>query len=218
MIDYAYLRVSTKEQDEELQRRDVAPLAPEGAVWVTERVSAFKDNLRKREFRQVYDDVLAGKVRSLSVWDLDRIFRNRRKLVDFFQLCKAKGTVIRSARQSFLSDIEKAPAPWNEMLFHQMVQIFGYIAEEESRKKGDRVRQAVVRGDGRTLSYKGNRWGRKPLPKQTVAKVLELHAAGRSLRQIAAEVQVWDRHGNGRPISKSVVHKIIASSASVEMP
>ena len=69
---------------------------------------------------------------------------------------------------------------------------------------------AVKHTAGVTVSYKGNKWGRKSLPKQTISRVLGLHGEGKSIRQIAAAVQVYDKNNNGRPISVGAVHKILA--------
>jgi hypothetical protein len=37
-----------------------------------------------------------------------------------------------------------------------------------------------------------------------------MHLAGKSIREIAKSVQVYDSNNNGRLISKSAVHKTIA--------
>ena len=44
-----------------------------------------------------------------------------------------------------------------------MIQQAGEEAEEESRKKSERVKLAVRNEDGVTKSYKGNKWGRKTM-------------------------------------------------------
>jgi len=101
------------------------------------------------------------------------------------------------------------PQPFNEIVNDLLISVFGWIAEEESQKKSERIKLAVRKKDGKkTVSYKGNKWGRKSLSKQTVDKVMELHLQGLSLRKIAENVQKWD-NGNSKNISKSVVHKII---------
>ena len=92
-----------------------------------------------------------------------------------------------------------------------MLQIMGWITEEESIKKSNRVKMALRKNiNGITFSHKGNKWGRKTLSKQVTAKVNELNALGLTIRQIAAQVTVYDKHNNGRKISKSAVHKLLS--------
>ena len=90
-------------------------------------------------------------------------------------------------------------------MFDMLIQIFGRIGEEESLKKSQRVKMAVVRKDGKkTKSYKGNTWGRKPLPKQTIDRVIKLKGEGLSIREIAKRVLVYDKSRNAKNISKNL--------------
>ena len=83
-------------------------------------------------------------------------------------------------------------------------------AYTESLVKSERVKMAVRKDKkGRTISYKGNKWGRKRLPKQTINRVLELHKLGYPIRSIQKNVNVYDKNRNPKPISVGAVHKII---------
>jgi DNA invertase Pin-like site-specific DNA recombinase len=56
-----------------------------------------------------------------------------------------------------------------------VLDLLGWLAEDESNKKSGRVKNAVRRTLGSpTKSYKGNKWGRKSLSTQKVNKVIEL--------------------------------------------
>jgi hypothetical protein len=57
-----------------------------------------------------------------------------------------------------------------------------------------------------TVSYKGNRWGCKPISKQVRNKIMEQHKAGYSIRKIASQVNIYDSNKNGHPISIGAVH------------
>ena len=83
-----------------------------------------------------------------------------------------------------------------------MLQIMGWLAEEESSKKSERVKAAVRHKQGKTLSYRGNKWGRKSLSKQKVRKILNLQSNNKSMRAIALELG----------ISLGSVHKTISKS------
>jgi DNA invertase Pin-like site-specific DNA recombinase len=101
--------------------------------------------------------------------------------------------------------------PFNEIMYSLMLQIMGWLAESESTTKSNRVKMSVKHTTaGITVSYKGNKWGRKSLPKQTINRVIGLYSEGKSIRQIAAVVQVYDKNNNGRQISVGAVHKILA--------
>jgi DNA invertase Pin-like site-specific DNA recombinase len=86
----------------------------------------------------------------------------------------------------------------------------GWLAEDESKKKSERIRASIRKRNGKTISYKGNRWGRKGLPKQTKDRIIELHLQGKSIRDISAQVFYTDKNKNMKPVSKSAVHKTLA--------
>jgi len=104
------------------------------------------------------------------------------------------------------------PEPFNEAMFDFTLQIMAWMAEEESRKKSDRVKAAVRKKGNITVSYKGNKWGRKAISKRIRENVLELSKEGKSIRDIASEVWYNDKSNNKKQLSKSVVHKIIQES------
>jgi len=154
-------------------------------------------------------------VTELYVWDLDRLHRNRKRLIDFLALCKVYHTRVYSFNQQWMQAIQQMQPPFNEIMFDFMLSIMGWLAEDESVKKSNRVKLAVRKSpDGITRSYKGAKWGRKALTKQVVGKIIELHLAGHSVREIAKQVQVYDANNNGRLISKSAVHKTISNFVS----
>jgi DNA invertase Pin-like site-specific DNA recombinase len=212
---YAYLRTSRPEQEPELQLSDIMAFYPgKDLIIQQEQRSAWKENVKRPIFEGIVSEIKAGKVSDLYVWDLDRIHRNRLRLKEFFQLCKMKGTKIHSVNQKWLEELHSIPAPFNDIVLELLTSIFGWIGEEESTKKGARVRMAVVKSkDGITRSYKGSKWGRKRFPAQTINRVLEMAVAGKSIREIAGEVKVYDKNRNEKSISKSAVHKIIQENS-----
>lgn len=86
----------------------------------------------------------------------------------------------------------------------------------ESQHKSERVKAAVRKDDagGITKSYKGKRWGRKPLPQNAIAEVHKLRAEGLSIRAIAKLVTYTDANNRPKRISPAAVHKILTESAS----
>jgi DNA invertase Pin-like site-specific DNA recombinase len=217
-----YLRTSTEEQTPELQLKDCEALARKinlvNYEVLQEKQSAFKDIVRE-VFSRIQAEIKTGKISSLIVWDLDRLYRNRKKLIEFFNFCKVYNCKIYSVRQEFLNAFDNLKLPFgfeflSEMYRDNFLQFLGWIAEEESSKKSERVKNAVVRKDKqgnliKTISYKGNKWGRKALSKNVINQVLELHKQGLSMRQISKQVFYWDKNNNQKQIALSSVHKII---------
>lgn len=208
-MKYAYLRTSTEEQNPENQKADVLSIAPRDVVVVLENQSAFKDELKARpKFSEIRDGVIGGVVTEIYCWDLDRLYRNRKQLAELFELCRVKGCKIFSYRQLWMNQMNQVPEPWGEILQKFLVEVFGWIAEDESKKKGDRVKLSMRKRDGVTVSYKGNKWGRKSLPKQTRDKIILLHERGESIRSIQSQVERWV-NGNAVKVSRGAVHKIV---------
>lgn len=68
------------------------------------------------------------------------------------------------------------------------------------------VKASIMKLGGKTLSYKGNTWGRKSLPIETKDNILRLHKEGLSMRNIAGKLKV----------SVGYAHKIINSEKQDE--
>lgn len=214
-----YLRTSSEEQHPENQSKDCEELAGRLGLYdyeiKPEKKSAFKDNIEREVFNSIKTAIQEGKIKNLIVWDLDRLYRNRKKLIALFELCKMNKVKIYSFRQNFLEDINKAPEPWNEYLFGNMLFIMGWLAEEESNKKSERVKAAVRKKEGITISYKGRVWGRRSVVNERIIEeVLKLSSEGKKVREISKQVYYYDENRNKKPISKSLVHKIITKNGT----
>lgn len=194
-----YLRTSTEEQNPENQLNDCLTLIKGEYTMFEEKQSAFKDKDRPI-FENIVSNIKKEKVKQLIVWDWDRLFRNRKKLKEFFELCKIHKCDIHSFRQKFFEDFYKIPAPFDEIMQDLFLNLLGWMAEDESKKRSDRVK----------IAFKNSKkkWGRKPLENVEQA-VIKLHKEGKSIRQISSEVTYWDKSRNKKNVSKSAVHKII---------
>lgn len=212
-----YLRTSTEEQNPENQLKDCVALLESLNLndyeVLYDKVSGWKEKERE-SFDKIKKAIMKGQIRNIICWDLDRIYRNRKNLVGFFKLCKTFNCKIYSARQEWLENLNKIQEPFNEIMYELMLQILGWLAEEESNKKSERTKNAVRKIAGVTKSYKGNKWGRKPLSKNTIKQVLELHNQGLSMREISKQVYYWDKNNNKKQIALSSVHKIIMQENS----
>lgn len=194
-----YLRTSTEEQNPQNQLNDCLTLVCGKYEVVEEKESAYK-NKERPKFNLIKKRIQRGEVKEIICWDWDRLFRNRKKLKDFFEFCKIYKCKIHSFRQKFFEDFYNIPEPFDEIIQELVLNLMGWLSEDESKKKSDRVK----------IAYKNSKkkWGRKPL-ENVESKVIELHKKGKSLREISREVYYWDSSRNKKFVSKSAVHKII---------
>lgn len=148
-----YSRVSTEQQHEENQVPEceeyARQLGLEVAEVIQEKISAFK-NPDRESIKKLsnYSHVI--------VWSYDRLFRNRVKFIQAMQYFSIKGIKIHSTKERWFEEFHKIPAPFNEILYELMLQMVGWLAEEESRKKSERVRLAF------NNKKEGIHWGRLP--------------------------------------------------------
>lgn len=209
-MNIIYIRTSTEEQNPENQLKDCKSINQwEEAEIFAEKQSAYNDKNRI-EFEKVLNLIKKGKVEHLIVWDWDRLFRNRKKLIEFFEFCKIYKCKIHSVRQAYFEDFYKIPKPFDEIVSNLVLNLMGHMAEEESKKKGERVKLAIRKKNGVTKSYKGNKWGRKPL-KKIDDRIIELYKEGKKYREICEEVYYWDKNNHKKFVSLGYVHKILAN-------
>jgi len=213
-LSLTLLRCSTKDQSPELQLKDISALSPPSDLVIyTENVSAWKKDAVREEFNKILKLIKQRKVKALYVWDLDRLFRNRIKLVEFLRVCRMYGTKVYSFNQTWMQTMQNTGSDLDDFIFDLLLQVMGWVGESESSLKSKRVKLAVRRKEEGTYSYLGNKWGRKPISKLTTEKILQLHKEGASIRDIAKFVTINDKNNNSRLISKSAVHKLISKYA-----
>lgn len=213
-----YNRTSTEEQNPELQVKDCLSINNYGEYEIIQdKQSAWKDNVERQGFEQLKKRIQKGEVKHLIVWDFDRLFRNRKRFKEFLEFLKVYRVQLHSFRQNWFEQLHKIPEPWNEIVSELMINIYGHIAEDESKRKSDRVKNAVVQDQGITKSYKGNKWGRKPLPRSVIQEVLSKYEQGKSIRTISKEVTYWNHNNNKKNLSVGSVHKIIKENATEQV-
>ena len=209
-----YIRTSTEEQDPKNQLNSCLSIyKPEYGEHeiIEDKQSAWRENVEREGFDGVRKNIMNQSVKHLIIWDFDRLYRNRKNLKAFFELCKIHHCKIHSVRQDWLEKINTMPAPWDEVIHDLMVQIMGWLAQDESDKKSQRVRAAIrIDSEGAKFSYKGKKWGRKEITTQAMNKIIELRKQGKTFRQICQEVTYTDKTGNLTHVSLGIVHKILS--------
>jgi len=226
-------RVSSKKQDETLQLKDCEEICKEKNIDVIKVFSEVASAGKSKQKCIHEAEVLAIKNDAcIIVWKYDRAFRNKKDFAEFMlRMYELHNIKVYSVQEQWVSmlweltetiDFSQIPYPFNEKLKEDMksnwklvIKIIGKIAEDEILDKGARVRLAVRKTEGKpTKSYKGNRWGRKPMSKKVIGEIMELHSQGKSIREIASSVKYWDKNNNQRNVSVAGVHKLIKENGN----
>ncbi len=127
------------------------------------------NSLIKDAYRKRFDSVVC--------WDISRIGRSMKELVLFLSDMKDKGVGICSVRQGF-----DTSTSMGEIMF----QFVGILSSWER----EMIRERTLAGLERAKS-EGKTLGRRKVTNDTMtAKILELRAAKKSIREIASEVGV----------------------------
>ncbi len=231
---WMYIRTSTEDQEPENQIKDTETISGKEYILLQDKQSAWKDNKDRPDFERLKSLIKKAGGGDLYIWDWDRLFRNRKKLKEFFQFCAMYKCRVHSFRQDFFEAFYKIPAPFDEIMQELFLNLLGWLAEDESTKKSERVMAARRKvcekcgkknnagdlicekcGDSlkkvKTISYKGNPWGRKNIPNRVINKVLGMKRENPelSIRDISKVVTYYDKNKNEKNISRSAVHKIL---------
>lgn len=161
-----YLRVSTEEQTEESQLKpilDKFKLNINDCIILRDKVSAYKESKHEQrtDFLKLLSMINKKEITEVYIWDIDRIYRNYDKLRDFYILCRKKEIKVYSVRQDFINSMNSGDETFNKVLSDTFLGLLGWLAEDESKKKSERVKLKVDKKTGITKSIYGKKWGRK---------------------------------------------------------
>ena len=171
-----YLRVSTKEQTTENQRRELEQVA-ERAGWQV--VGVFEDagisGAKGRDKRPAFDRLLKAvgqrKVDLVAAWSVDRLGRSMPDLIGFLEDLRAYGADLYLHQQAL-----DTTTPSGRALFG-MLSVF---AEFERAMIQERVNAGLSRARA-----EGKRLGRPTVGAETEAKVRALRASGMGINKVA---------------------------------
>lgn len=165
-----YVRVSTGDQNTDLQRADLEAL---GASRIFEdKASGTKTD--RPELAAALDYLREGD--TLVVWRLDRLGRSMKHLIEVVEGLEARGIGFRSVKESI-----DTTTPAGKLVFH----IFSALAQFERELIVERTRAGLA-----AAKERGAKPGRKPsLSADQVAVVRAMHKAeSHTVQQIAAVV------------------------------
>lgn len=223
-------RTSSKDQHPELQHKDNIEFCKSKGIEIVgepfrEKVSAYKKGAKRIEWEKCVEVAKENKY-NIILWRYDRAFRNREKFFEFMKVMfEVHGVKIYSVKEPSIlmlwEMIDKAndiqDVSMREFMKGQMKLLWefqirqaGETAQEESEKRSQRTKLAVVKEEGKkAVSYKGNLWGRKNISDEVKQAIVERFKQDKSYSEICDEVFYWDKNNNKKYVSRGLVHKII---------
>jgi DNA invertase Pin-like site-specific DNA recombinase len=176
----AYVRVSSKAQDDATQRSSIARAAgargEETMTWYSEKRSG--KTLARPELDRLRRDARAGGINRLYVYRLDRLTRSGiRDTFELVEELRTHGVQIISVSDGFDLD-----GPAAEVV----LAVMAWAAKMERHAINERISAARER-----LEAEGRPWGRPSrLDASQQARIRELRRNGRSVRGIAVALKI----------------------------
>jgi DNA invertase Pin-like site-specific DNA recombinase len=173
-----YARVSTLDQDPEMQIRELRAYARHRGLAIAEefvdRVSGLRDD--RPQLNRLWQQVRAGKVSTVLVWKFDRFARSTKQLIDALEEFRHLGV-------AFVSITEQidTSSPMGKAMF----TVISAIAEFERSLISERVRAGIAKARAQ-----GKRHGRPRITEETVRQIRRLRKQKKSLAQIANQMGV----------------------------
>ncbi len=174
-----YVRVSTKDQATENQRRELAEVAERAgwnvvAVYSDEGISGAKGRDKRPGFDALLRAVTRREVDMVAAWSVDRLGRSLQNLVDTLGALRAAGADLYLHKQAL-----DTTTPAGRAMFGML----GVFAEFEREIIVERVRAGMA-----TAKAKGRRVGRPAASEETLKRIRKLRAQGVGMLKVAREV------------------------------
>lgn len=171
-LDIVYLRVSTndKGQEEKDQLPDIInsfSLIEKNCLIIEAKESAYQES---KQERRILNTIIRPLIeleefenvnKSVYIWDLDRLYRNQERQIEFIMNINKNNCIVLSYRQKFLRQLKEAHNGIGKAMYNFMIEVLAWQAEDESKKKADRLKKSLKTKDNRTYSNKNNLYGRK---------------------------------------------------------
>ncbi|MCL5018666.1 MAG: recombinase family protein [Candidatus Pacearchaeota archaeon] len=178
-----YLRVSTKEQNENLQLDDCINYCKNHNFEIVgtyqERVSAWKENIVRAERDKVIEEIHLGKANHIVVWAFDRWIRKRDTLIDDINALLNLGCKLHSVKDSWYESIN-VEGPLGRTIREFMLGLIGSIAEMESQRRSERI----WLGKQNTKKKQGPKF---KLSEENIKEIINFYSSFKSLRKTAEE-------------------------------
>ena len=203
-----YIRVSNTEQTEESQRQPCIDYCKEHGwniikVYSDHAKSAYK-NVRRPQYEKVLASVRQKSIDHIVVWSLDRwCRRGPRELRSTIDYLASYGVQLHSVKEQWIESINM-PGSLGQTFKDFMIGIVGWLAEQESTRKSERVKESLKYQ--RALK-KGN-VGRPALPDEVKKRIAVLLKQGRSYSNIRKEVTYEGKYNRVHRVSVATINAV----------
>lgn len=197
------IRTSTKEQNPQLQLKDCQDYNKlqgwELIKTFEKQSSAYKNE--EGVWKEELEFAIKNNINHIIVWNMDRFSRlpEEKVLAQVKLLSVMHNIKIHAVKGDAWSELAETIGKLNEMGFigkalseflETMLRGLEFQrANRESEVKSERVKLSIRQKEGITMSYKGNKWGRKSIPQSVVKKALELKGK-HTQKEIAVQLKV----------------------------
>ncbi len=173
-----YARVSTKEQNVDMQLTDLRQYAEARKLNVVREYIDYASGakINRENYKKLFDDVRKRKTDIVLVWKFDRFARNTKELINALEEFSSLGVDFISYKENI-----DTSSPAGKILF-TMISAF---AEFERAIIRERVKAGMEKAKAR-----GAKIGRPKIPPFTIQKVLEMKENGVSYKEIIRKLKI----------------------------
>ncbi|MEM0318331.1 MAG: recombinase family protein [Fervidicoccaceae archaeon] len=144
MKAFAYIRVSTREQDEDIQRKAIEEFAYQRGIEVTglfidKGESGAKPFSERPMARQLLQKIGEQKVDAVIVWSIDRLGRTMIDTLNTIQTLESKGVKVISIKEEWLQTLD-------ENIRKLLLSVLAWFAEFERKRIRERQIEAWSQG------------------------------------------------------------------------
>lgn len=162
---YGYVRVSTKEQNENSQIAELKKYGVADRDIFTDKMTGKSKAIDRPSFKELLVKCVKGD--TIVINEFDRLGRNLEDIKATYELLSNKGIFIKVISQDMLSTEGKSELEL-KLIIPILVQMMGYMAEMELKNKKERVRRgleamATDKITGKKIGRSGKATGRPKL-------------------------------------------------------
>jgi DNA invertase Pin-like site-specific DNA recombinase len=173
-MKYGYVRVSTREQNEDRQINALKDSGVSASHIYTDKISG--KSMDRPAWNKLLVKVVAGD--TIVVKELDRLGRNLKQIKETYELLGKKKVHLQILDNDILSTANKSKVEI-ELLQPMLLHLLGYIAEKEREKLLKRQREGIeameINDKGKKVSKRTRRETGRPSKRDALTKDQERH-------------------------------------------
>jgi DNA invertase Pin-like site-specific DNA recombinase len=203
-----YIRVSGGEQTEESQRQPCIDYCSEHGwnivkVFSDHAKSAYK-NVKRPQYGMVLALARQRGIQHIVVWSLDRwCRRGPRELRSTIDYLGSYGVQLHSVKEQWIESINM-PGSLGQTFKDFMIGIVGWLAEQESTRKSERVKESIRY----QRALKKGKVGRPGLPDAVKQRIGALLKQGCSYSYIRKQVTYKGKYNVKRHVSVATINAV----------